>query len=82
MGYGMKEQGYKQPIHWLTTQRVETLTDGIFAIAMTLLVLNLHVPKLAGDLVDQKLPNSLASLWPHFSSYALSFLLFTNQRFI
>ena len=29
----------------MTTRRIEALTDGIFAIAMTLLVLNLALPE-------------------------------------
>ena len=31
---------------WLTTRRLETLVDGIFAIAMTLLVLSLTLPQI------------------------------------
>ena len=30
----------------MTTKRIETLVDGIFAIAMTLLVLSLDVPQI------------------------------------
>jgi uncharacterized membrane protein len=29
---------------WMTTKRLETLVDGIFAIVMTLLVLSLTIP--------------------------------------
>ena len=40
------------PRHELTvpTSRIETLTDGIFAIAMTLLVLGIQVPTLQGTI--------------------------------
>jgi uncharacterized membrane protein len=34
---------------WMTTNRIETLIDGIFAITMTLLILNLVVPEIIGS---------------------------------
>jgi uncharacterized membrane protein len=55
------------------TKRVEALADGIFAIAMTLLVLNLSFP-----LVDhgvQSLLNMLSSQVTDFLDYGLSFIL-------
>jgi len=57
----------------LTTRRIEALADGIFAIAMTLLVLTLTLP----DMMDTKLSLSqlLTDQWPKFFNYALSFLL-------
>lgn len=60
---------------WLTTKRVESLTDGVFAIAMTLLVLNLRVPVISEDIAKQTLPGALLSLRPHFFAYGLSFFL-------
>ena len=39
--------------HLLKVSRLEALTDGIFAIAMTIIVLNLHVPL---HLPNQKIP--------------------------
>ena len=57
----------------LTTRRIEALTDGIFAIAMTLLVLTLTLP----DMLETQLGLSqlLADQWPKFFNYALSFVL-------
>lgn len=52
--------------------RVETLVDGIFAISMTLLVLNLDLP---GVTTEKALVGALLDMWPHFQSYALSFYL-------
>ena len=37
----MKPKIYENPNIWMDTKRIETLVDGIFAIAMTLLVLSL-----------------------------------------
>jgi len=54
--------------------RLVTLCDGVFAIVMTLLVLELiphDVPRHAGDGV---LRSYLASLWPKFVSYLISFV--------
>jgi uncharacterized membrane protein len=42
----MKRTTELHPNHTFTTGRLETLTDGVFAIVMTLLVLNLSVTKL------------------------------------
>jgi uncharacterized membrane protein len=33
----------------MTTHRIEALTDGIYAIAMTLLILNLALPEVGKD---------------------------------
>ena len=51
--------------------RLSTLADGVFAIAMTLLVLELGVPAVsAGELAD-----ALAEMWPEFLIYGLSFFV-------
>lgn len=60
---------------WVTTKRIETLADGIFAIAMTLLVLSIGVPQIAEPVSSAALQQSLIDLIPKFFSYALSFVL-------
>ncbi len=55
--------------------RVLALSDGVFAIAITLLVLNIEVPEIPEDLVAQELPGELFDLWPKFFSYVLSFVV-------
>jgi uncharacterized membrane protein len=52
----------------LTTSRIGAFSDGVFAIAFTLLVLNLQVPKVP---VSEFVSRVLA-LWPNFLSYLLS----------
>ncbi len=68
-----------QAIAGLTTERITAFSDGVFSIAITLLVLNLRVPifpsnvpssKLSGDLRDQ-----LLRQWPSLLSYILSFVI-------
>ena len=55
----------------VSTSRLEMLTDGIFAIAMTLLVLEIHTPnKSLGNFNSQ-----LLELWPHIFGFALSFII-------
>lgn len=55
--------------------RLATLTDGIFAIAMTLLVLNLQVPRIPENQVGSKLPHELFTLWPKVLGFVLSFVV-------
>jgi uncharacterized membrane protein len=51
---------------FMDTKRLETLVDGIFAIAMTLLVLALAVPDVAGPLTNAAVQTSLYDLIPTF----------------
>src|SRR5262249_23078248 len=53
----------------LRTSRMEAFSDGIFAIASTLLVLDLTVPPVGPD-VAQKLHEQ----WPIYLAYLVSFL--------
>lgn len=50
----------------MTTNRIEALTDGIFAIAMTLMVLSLAVPDIDGQLSNLAVQNALYGLLPSF----------------
>ncbi len=53
----------------MRTSRLEAFSDGVFAIAATLLVLDLRVPP---DTTD--LPAALLRLWPAYAAYLVSFL--------
>lgn len=62
-------------------ERLEALSDGIFAIAMTLLVIEIKVPEFHGVVSNYELFKALADAYPLFLSYILSFaLLFTYWR--
>ncbi|HEX2703969.1 MAG TPA: TMEM175 family protein [Solirubrobacteraceae bacterium] len=52
-----------------STARVETFSDGVFAVAITLLVLGLHVSAPPG-----RLAHALGAEWPHYATYVVSFL--------
>ena len=57
----------------MTTGRLEAFSDGVFAIAITLLVLDVHVP-LASDLGGGSLLHALLRQWPVYLAYMTSFL--------
>jgi uncharacterized membrane protein len=50
--------------------RLEAFSDGVFAIAITLLVLDLHVPEVGTG----SLAHALLRQWPADASYVISFL--------
>ncbi|MFZ2484627.1 MAG: TMEM175 family protein [Minisyncoccia bacterium] len=61
--------------------RLDQLSDGIFAIVMTVLVFELQVPEVFGPTTNANLWFEVKALLPLFLSYVLSFaLLFTYWR--
>jgi len=57
--------------HHSDTSRLEAFSDGVFAIAITLLVLEIGVPHVAAG---QSLGEALRHLWPSYFGFAVSFL--------
>ena len=55
-------------------ERLAALSDGIFAVAMTLLVLDLHIPTAAQVHSERELIAALAALGPQWVAYGMSFL--------
>ncbi len=55
-------------------ERLAALSDGIFAVAMTLLVLDLHLPSTAQVHSERDLLLALAALGPQWITYGMSFL--------
>ncbi|MGA9160371.1 MAG: TMEM175 family protein [Actinomycetota bacterium] len=66
---GQKRQRYERQHD---PARVLTLTDGVFAIVVTLLVLEIHVPDLAGG---QSLRAALREVRPSFIAFLISFVV-------
>jgi TMEM175 potassium channel family protein len=52
------------------TNRLESFSDGVMAVAITLLVLDLHVPLTHGG----TLVHALLHDWPHYAAYVVSFM--------
>jgi len=63
------EPSAQPPRRGLATGRVEALSDGVFAIAITLLVLDIAVPAHA----SQDLLAAVTRQWPSYLAYAVSF---------
>jgi uncharacterized membrane protein len=59
----------------VTRDRIVTFTDGVLAIVVTLLVLNIAVPQLSRSEVETELPKRLLELLPDIWSYATSFII-------
>lgn len=59
----------------LATNRIEALGDGIFAIAMTLLILEFHVPAVLTASSSTPIAAEIVALWPKLVCYAMTFLI-------
>jgi uncharacterized membrane protein len=59
----------------LSTTRIEAFSDAVFAIAGTLLVLQLQLPHLPADPTDAELWNGLGQVAPSYFSLVLSFVV-------
>jgi len=59
----------------LGRNRIEALTDGIFATVMTVLVLSLSVPVISTVNLPSELAVDLESLLPNIVSYVISFIV-------
>jgi uncharacterized membrane protein len=59
--------------NYFSKSRVETFSDGVFAIIVTLLVLELKVPSVSDHQSVQELVNALMALLPKFISWIISF---------
>ncbi|TIN31569.1 MAG: DUF1211 domain-containing protein [Mesorhizobium sp.] len=57
--------------------RIVGITDGVFAIALTLIVLEIRVPAHEAVHSERELLAAIAALAPRFLTYALSFLTLT-----
>ena len=65
---------YNQATAGRRLERIAGLSDGVFAIAMTLIVLEIHVPDAGPIRSEQDLWNALLGLGPRLVTYFLSFL--------
>ena len=54
------------------TGRIEAFSDGVIAVAITLLILDIHVPNVQTGLLQ-----ALLNQWPSYLGYVTSFLVIT-----
>jgi uncharacterized membrane protein len=57
----------------LTTNRIEAFSDGVFAIAITLLILEIRLPTQA-EASHASVAASLLAIWPSYFAYIFSFV--------
>lgn len=56
------------------TARIEAFSDGVYAIAITLLILDVRVPEPADLSHEGGLASALWRQWPSYLAYVISFL--------
>lgn len=58
---------------FLSKSRFEGFSDGVLAIAATLLVLEFHLPNLSGTTTEAEQTHALIGMWPQYLVYFTSF---------
>src|SRR3569833_4330037 len=61
--------------------RLLALSDGVIAVAITLLVLDIRLPEGFGEFSDGELWAALVALWPRLLAYLLSFYVIATFWF-
>ena len=59
----------------MNKNRIEAFSDGVIAIIITIMVLELHIPELKENFTEEDVWTSLFSLLPKIVAYLLSFLV-------
>jgi uncharacterized membrane protein len=64
-----------QPQEEISVTRLNAFSDGVFAVAITLLILNIDIPEIAHNLVNTQLPTILIAMKPKFLAFVFSFIM-------
>ena len=67
--------GTKQSVMKIATTRVETFSDGVIAIILTIMVLALKLPDFTHGDTEWGMRHYLVQILPYFVSYAFSFMM-------
>ncbi len=59
----------------LGLDRLIFFSDAVFAISITLLVLEIRLPAMEGNVTSTMLVSGLLALWPKYLAYVISFLV-------
>ena len=62
----------------ISKNRLEALVDGVFAFAMTLLVIGLSVPTIPKTEAATELPAYIVSMFPQFLSFLIAFFILAS----
>src|SRR5215470_14475478 len=64
---------------YFRSERIELLFDGVYAIVLTLLVLDIHIPTLINENSSAELWDATKKIFPHIWSFLLTFLWLANS---
>src|SRR5262245_54775372 len=70
--------GFLRAIEPTATTRVESLSDAVFAVAMTLLVLDLKLPPMSERMSAGQFSAQVFALWPKFVIFVCSFVVLSK----
>ncbi|GCE50270.1 putative membrane protein [Thermosporothrix hazakensis] len=74
----LEKQQMADPEKWYSKDRLVALSDGIFAIAITLLVIDIRLPEGLDPRNHALITEKFFELFPQFLSYIVSFLVIAN----
>ncbi len=66
----------------LGKSRIEALSDGVFSITMTLLVLKLEVPPVMHHASNEDMRDTILAMWPAFATYVITFIIAGGYWFL
>jgi uncharacterized membrane protein len=55
--------------------RIQSLSDAVFAVAMTLVILQVRIPEVSGSAASSELLARVGEMWPAFLAFLATFLL-------
>jgi uncharacterized membrane protein len=64
-----------EPVFVAGTDRLRSLSDGVFAIVITLLILEFKLPHLGDPTSSAELMTEIGKLWPKLVAYLISFFM-------
>jgi uncharacterized membrane protein len=75
---GAPKLGFLRAIEPTGTTRVETLSDGVFAVAMTLLILDVKLPPVSQSISAAQYSALVFALWPKLVIFVCSFVVLSQ----
>jgi len=66
---------YKNNIMQTSTARIETFSDGVIAIILTIMILELKIPDFKTSRNEYNISHHLFNVLPHFAAYVFSFVM-------